>query len=274
MCPFMTDSLLRSGRGTQWSYKTLMLWRIPATSPQQQLFLAEVIREVQFVVWTSVSTQVTTHNYITSVWRRACLGLTKSQGPKLCKICENWFTSGKSEEYEVANWKWRQAITKMANAVHVSCSFQWDGMEVKADACNLTAETNMEHESERNPVEKIRKMQVANRRGTSGKLEEGRKTALQPHPVHFCEFGQWESASSRVEQANSVRSCQLSMKIFATIGHWRKIPRVQALRSPNSQPCELGNLTNSYYTYKCQADYTLFLLASWSSSSEGREARF
>ena len=27
-----------------------MLWRIPATLPQQQLFLAEVIREVQFVV--------------------------------------------------------------------------------------------------------------------------------------------------------------------------------------------------------------------------------
>ena len=121
--------------------------------------------------------------------------------------------------------------------------FPWDGMEVKANACNLTAETNMEHESERNPVEKIRKMQVANRRSASGKLEEGRKAALQPHPVHFCEFGQWESARSRVEHANSVRSCPLSMKIFATIGHWRKIPRVQTLRSPNSQPCELGNLT-------------------------------
>ena len=78
----------------------------------------------------------------------------------------------------------------MANAVHVSCSFQWDGMEVKADACNLTAETNMEHESERNPVEKIRKMQVANRRGTSGKLEGDRKAVPQPHSVHLCGVGQ------------------------------------------------------------------------------------
>ena len=102
----------------------------------------------------------------------------------------------------------------MANAVHVSCSFQWDGMEVKADACNLTAETNMEHESERNPVEKIRKMQVANRRSASGKLEEGRKAAPQPHPVHLCEVGQRESASSRVEKVNSVRSCPLSIKIL------------------------------------------------------------
>ena len=93
--------------------------------------------------------------------------------------------SGVSEA--TLNW---QAITKIANAVHVSCSFQWDGMEVKADACNLTVETNMEHESERNPVEKIRKMQVANRRSTSGKLEEGRKAALQPHPLHLCEVGQ------------------------------------------------------------------------------------
>ena len=98
-----------------------------------------------------------------------------------------WQTSTAAVSEATLNW---QAITKMANAVHVSCSFQWDGMEVKADACNLTAETNMEHESERNPVEKIRKMQVANRRSASGKLEEGRKAALQPHPVHFCEFGQ------------------------------------------------------------------------------------
>ena len=41
-----------------------MLWRIPATLPQEQLFLAEVIREVQSVVWTSVSTQVTTDSQL------------------------------------------------------------------------------------------------------------------------------------------------------------------------------------------------------------------
>ena len=60
---------------------------------------------------------------------------------------------------------------------------------------------------------------------------------MKPHPVNLREIGQWESASTRVEQANSVRSCPLSMNIFATICHGRNIPRSQALRSPNSQPC-------------------------------------
>ena len=68
------------------------------------------------------------------------------------------------------------------------------------------------------------------------KLGEGRKAAPQPHPVNLREVGQWESASSRVEKANSVRSCPLSMKIFATICHGRNIPRVQTLRSPDPLP--------------------------------------
>ena len=68
------------------------------------------------------------------------------------------------------------------------------------------------------------------------KLVVDRKAALQPHPVHLCEVGQWESARSRVEKANSVRSCPLSMKIFAAICHERKIPRSQGIRSPDPLP--------------------------------------
>ena len=52
------------------------------------------------------------------------------------------------------------------------------------------------------------------------KWEEGRKAAPQPHPVHLCEVGQRESASSRVEKVNSVRSCPLSIKILCHNLQW------------------------------------------------------
>ena len=52
------------------------------------------------------------------------------------------------------------------------------------------------------------------------KWEEGRKAAPQPHPVHLCEVGQRESASSRVEKVNSVRSCPLSIKILCHNMQW------------------------------------------------------
>ena len=98
---------------------------------------------------------------------------------------------------------------------------------------------------ERNPTEKYSWVKIPNWWRNFPKLVVDRKAALQPHPVHLCEVGQWESARSRVEKANSVRSCPLSMKIFATICHGRKIPRSQGIRSPNSQRSELGNLTNT-----------------------------
>ena len=97
---------------------------------------------------------------------------------------------------------------------------------------------------ERNPTEKYSWVKIPNWWRNFPKLVVDRKAALQPHPVHLCEVGQWESARSRVEKANSVRSCPLSMKIFATICHGRKIPRSQGIRSPNSQRSELGNLTS------------------------------
>ena len=83
-----------------------MLWRIPATSHQQQLFLAEVIREVQFVVWTSVSTQVTTHNYIISL---RVFSLAKSlsgppQEPR-AKVVQNYVKIDSQVENQ-GNIKW------------------------------------------------------------------------------------------------------------------------------------------------------------------------
>ena len=104
---------------------------------------------------------------------------------------------------------------------------------------------------ERNPTEKYSWVEIPNERKNFPKLEEDRKAAPQPHPVHLCEVGQWESASSRVEKANSVPLSAHSMKFFAAICHERKIPRSQALRSPNSQPCELGNLTRFYHALIC-----------------------
>ena len=88
----------------------------------------------------------------------------------------------------------------------------------------------------RNPIGKYCCVESPNWRKKKPKLEEGRKAAPQPHSVHLCEVGQWESARSRVEKANSVRSCLLSMKIFATICHGRKIPRSQGIRSPDPLP--------------------------------------
>ena len=116
---------------------------------------------------------------------------------------------------------------------------------------------------ERNPIGKYCCVKSPNWGKKRPKLGEGRKAAPQPHPVNLREVGQWESASSRVEKANSVRSCPLSMKIFVTICHGRKIPRSQALRSPNSQPCELGNLTR----YSLALGWAFFL---WKVCDEKR----
>ena len=50
----------------------------------------------------------------------------------------------------------------------------------------LDGETNMKYNSERNSVEKLLKMEVANWAKESGKLGEGKKAAPQPHPVNLC----------------------------------------------------------------------------------------
>ena len=58
----------------------------------------------------------------------------------------------------------------------------------KAETCSLTEETNMKHGYERNIVEQMPRAEVANRPKGSGKSAEGRKAALQPHPVNLREF--------------------------------------------------------------------------------------
>ena len=62
----------------------------------------------------------------------------------------------------------------------------------KAETCSLTEETNMKHGYERNIVEQMPRAEVANRPKGSGKSAEGRKAALQPHPVNLREFFRWQ----------------------------------------------------------------------------------
>ena len=166
-------------------------WRILATSPQQQRFLAEVTQE-------SVPSRIQTVPA----------------------------SSMQDSQRKVMSWaketgKWKAPNERMGKP-------QMRGRESpnwrKEDAFSLRRGKQIAEQKRKKSSWKMLKSECPNEGKEKPKLGEGRKAAAQPHPVDLCQVRQWKGASSRVDDTNYVHYSPLSMKIFATICHGRKIP--------------------------------------------------
>ena len=88
--------------------------------------------------------------------------------------------------------------------------------------------------------------QVANRRKEKWQTGGRDKCHSAAKPIEFLKVWLIRIPRSCVDDSNSVPILPLPMIFFGTIGPGSSIHKLYDLRSPNSQPSELGNLTKSF----------------------------
>ena len=100
----------------------------------------------------------------------------------------------------------------------------------------------------RNTVGKMHYKQVANRRKEKWQTGGREKCLSAAEPIKFLKVWLIRLPRFCVDDSNSVPNLPLPMKNIGKKTPGSSIHKLYDLRSPNSQPSELGNLTIKYQT--------------------------